>query len=142
MFAKALVVSILVAAPIQAQEAVTYPFEGSFDDATFAVENAIISRGLTIDHVSHVGEMLNRTGADLGSTVEIFDAADVYLFCSAVISRLAMEADPLNIAQCPYGVFVTDKDGLVSVGYRKMPGDSLAPVQELLDAIAQEVSGG
>ena len=27
MFAKALVVSILVAAPIQAQEAVTYPFE-------------------------------------------------------------------------------------------------------------------
>ena len=36
--------------------------------------------------VSHTGEMLARTGADVGSDVKIFDAADIFLFCSAVIS--------------------------------------------------------
>ncbi len=69
---------------------------------------AIVGRGLVIDYVSHVGEMLARTGADVGSDVELFAAADVFLFCSAVTSRNVMEADPMNIAYCPYGIFVAD----------------------------------
>ena len=36
----------LAALPALAEEATTYPFEGSFEDATFAVESAIIDRGL------------------------------------------------------------------------------------------------
>ena len=48
-----------------ADQAVIYPFKGSFDDATFNVESAILDKGLVIDHVSHTGEMLARTGADL-----------------------------------------------------------------------------
>jgi uncharacterized protein (DUF302 family) len=85
----------------QAQDATTYPFDGSFDDAAFAVESAIIGKGLVIDYRSHVGEMLNRTGSDVGSAVTVFDNADVFLFCSAVLSRKVMEADPLNIGTAP-----------------------------------------
>ena len=71
---------------VSAQDAATtYDFDGDFSDATFAVESAIIDKGLVIDYVSHVGEMLARTGADVGSDVQIFDAADVFLFCSAVL---------------------------------------------------------
>lgn len=124
-----------------AQEATIYPFDGSFDEATFAVESAIIGKGLVIDHRSHVGEMLNRTGTDLGSTVKVFDNADIFLFCSAVLSRKVMEADPLNIAHCPYGVFVTDREGQVSVGYRQMPEGPMQEVQSLLDEIAREATG-
>ena len=124
-----------------AQEATTYPFEGSFDDATFAVENAIVGKGLVIDYRSHVGEMLNRTGADVGSDVKIFDAADVFLFCSAQLSRKVMEADPMNIAHCPYGIFVTDRDGAVAVGYRHLPDGVMQEVQTLLDDIAREAAG-
>ena len=62
----ALIAAALVTAPAiasaQESDATTYRFDGSFEDATFAVENAIISEGLVIDHVSHVGEMLARTG--------------------------------------------------------------------------------
>ena len=93
---------------LQAQEAVTTPFDGSFEDATFAVESAIVDKGLVIDSVSHVGAMLNRTGADVGSEKTLFKAADVFLFCSAVVSREVMEADPMNIMHCPYGVFVAE----------------------------------
>lgn len=124
-----------------AQDATTYPFDGSFDDATFAVESAIIDRGLVIDYRSHVGEMLNRTGADVGSDARVYDSADVFLFCSAVLSRKVMEADPLNIAHCPYGIFVTDREGEVAVGYRHLPEGAMQEVQALLDTIAREATG-
>lgn len=137
----AIVAASLSAGAALAEQATTYPFEGSFEDAAFAVENAIVGRGLVIDYRSHVGDMLNRTGADVGSEVRIFEAADVFLFCSAVLSRKVMEADPANIAQCPYGIFVTDREGQVSVGYRNMPEGPMQEVQALLDEIAREASG-
>ncbi len=129
-----------MARPAMAADAMTYPFDGSFDDATFAVENAIIERGLVIDYVSKIGEMLNRTAADVGSDVKIFDAADSFQFCSAVLSRKVMEADPMNIAQCPYAIFVIDRGGKVEIGYRKMPEGEMQQVQALLDEIAREAA--
>jgi len=123
-----------------AAEVKTYSYDGSFDEATFAVESAIIDRGLVVDYVSHVGEMLNRTGKDVGSDKKIFEAADVFLFCSAVTSRKVMEADPMNIAYCPYGIFVADQGGKVVVGYRTYPEGPMQEVQSLLDEIAREAT--
>jgi len=134
----AAVLGLAAASAATAQEVTTYDFEGSFDDATFAVENAIIGQGLVIDYTSHVGDMLNRTAEDVGSDVRIYDAADIFIFCSATVSREVMEADPMNIAHCPYGIFVTDKGGEVEVGYRNMPEGEMQKVQALLDEIVQE----
>ncbi|MDV7142940.1 DUF302 domain-containing protein [Tropicimonas sp. TH_r6] len=133
--------AIAVALPAAAEEAVLYDFDGDFDDATFAVESAIVGQGLVIDYVSHTGEMLNRTGADVGSDVKIFDAADIFLFCSAKVSRAVMEADPMNIVHCPYNIFVTDAGGTVQVGHRVYPDGPMQQVQELLAGIAQEAVG-
>ncbi|MFQ3252530.1 MAG: hypothetical protein ACI9U6_000816 [Loktanella salsilacus] len=132
---------VLVASPALAQQATVYDYDGSFDDATFGVESAIVGRGLVIDWTSHVGEMLERTRADVGSDVVIYDNADIFMFCSATLSRKVMEADPANIAYCPYGVFVTDKDGKVQVGYRNQPEGVMQEVQALLDDIAREAAG-
>lgn len=121
-----------------ADQAITYPFDGSFEDAAFAVESAIIGKGLVIDYVSHTGEMLARTAADVGSDVELFREADIYLFCSAQLSRKVMEADPMNIAHCPYGIFVAERAGEVMVGYREYPEGPMKDVQALLDDIVQE----
>ena len=122
-------------------QAITYAFDGSFDDATFSVESAILDAGLVIDYVSHTGEMLERTGQDLGREVKIFDAADIFLFCSAVLSRRMMEADPMNIAHCPYSIFVTDREGQVLIGYRRYPDGIMQEVQALLDALVQDALG-
>ena len=124
-----------------AQEVVSYEYDGSFDDAAFGVESAILDRGLVIDHTSHVGEMLARTREDVGGDERVFEEADVYLFCSAVLSREVMEADPMNIAHCPYGVFVAERDGQVVVGYRSMPEGEMQKVEALLDEIAREAAG-
>lgn len=135
-------ICVAVASGAAAQDISTvYPFEGSFEDATFGVESAIIGRGLVIDYVSHTGEMLARTAADVGSDVKLFEAADVFMFCSAVLSRKVMEADPMNIAHCPYGIFVTDRDGAVMIGYRNYPQGPMQDVQALLDEIVREAVG-
>jgi len=131
----------LSALPALAQEAVTYPYDGSYDDAVFAVENAIVDKGLVIDYVSHVGDMLNRTGGDVGSNVEIFKNAQIFLFCSAVVSRQVMEADPMNVVYCPYSVFVAEtKDG-VTVGHHSYPAGPMQAVQTLLSEIATDATG-
>ena len=123
-----------------AQDAITYPFDGSFEDASFAIENAIIDRGFVIDYTSHVGDMLNRTGADVGSDVAIFDNAQIFLFCSAAVSRRVMEADPMNIMHCPYGIFVADMGGEVMIGHRDYPDGPMQEVEALLDAIILEAT--
>lgn len=135
-----LIVLGLLAAPVLADEPVLIPYDGSFDDASFAVESAILDRGLVIDFVSHVGDMLNRTGTDVGSDTRIFDNANIFLFCSAVVSREVMEADPSNIQHCPYGIFVTEKDGQTMIGHRAYPEGPMQKVQTLLSDIAKEAS--
>ena len=138
---KAIITAIFctMAAQVGAQDVVTYPFDGDFEDATFATESAIIGRGLNIDYVSHVGEMLNRTAADVGGTKQIFVAADIYLFCSAVLSRKVMEANPLNVVNCPYSVFVFENEDGVKVGHRTYPEGPMKDIQALLNTIVQEV---
>lgn len=133
--------TMLAATPALADGPVTRTVEDSFDNVAFAVESAIVGRGLVIDHVSHVGEMLERTRADVGSDVVLFTQADVFLFCSATTSRKVMEADPLNVQYCPYGIFVMetpDKPGTITVGHRIFPEGPMKEVEALLDTIVSD----
>ena len=127
------------AAPALADDhVVTYPFEGSFDDAAFAIETAIVNDGLVIDYVSHVGDMLNRTREDVGGDTQIFAAADIYLFCSATVSRSVMEDDPMNLTYCPYNIFVAERDGEVMIGHPTYPDGKMQEVQALLEGIVKD----
>ncbi|WP_269582440.1 DUF302 domain-containing protein [Roseibium sp. Sym1] len=157
MFAGAVSTALLVTAglPAAAQsvpEGVTaYQVEANFEDVRFDLENAIVNRGLVIDYVSHIGEMLNRTSEDVGGEKQVYTQAQSMLFCSANLSRKAMEADAANIAYCPYAVFVyeqPDAPGKVTVGYRKLgetgsdaSKTALANVNALLEEIAREAAG-
>ncbi len=122
--------------------AVTYSTDQSFEDVTFGLENAIMDEGLVIDGMSHTGEMLERTKADVGSDVTIFNAADVYSFCSAALSRKVMEIDPMNVRFCPYDIFVAQQPGQqVMIGYRTFPEGEMKEVQALLDRITKAAIG-
>lgn len=135
----------LVASPAFAQDIVSYTTDLDFDDVAFGVESAILDRGLVIDNVSHIGEMLERTRADVGSDVVLFTQADAYSFCSATLSREVMEADPMNIGFCPYDIFVAeqaDMPGQVIVGYRAFPEGEMQKIAKLLDDIIQAAIAG
>lgn len=136
----AAVLALTCASAQAGDDIITYPTESDYDGALFGVESAILDRGLVIDYVSHVGDMLARTGADVGSDVVLFDQAQVFLFCSAQLSRQVMEADPMNIGHCPYGVFVADRGGEVVIGHRSYPDGAMQQVETLLSEIATEAA--
>lgn len=125
-----------------AEEPVIYTTDESFDDVVFGLENAILDEGLVIDSVSHTGDMLERTKADVGGEVTIFTKADIYSFCSAALSRKVMEIDPMNVQFCPYDIFVAQQPGgQVMIGYRPFPEGEMQEVQLLLDGIARAAIG-
>lgn len=127
-----------------------YSTEGDFGDIRLFVKDAIINQGLVIDYNGHVGEMLKRTRADVGSSKELYKEAEYFLFCSAVISRKIMEADPANLSFCPYIIFFYElmtEPGKVYVGYRRpaivgseASRKSLAAVDDLLHRIVREAT--
>jgi len=122
--------------------------QGSFADIRESVEMAITGRGFVINNVSHVGDMLERTGKDLGGGKQVFIKAESLEFCSATVSRKMMEADPDNIVFCPYIISIyvlPEKPGEVRVAYRKTQivgstasKKSLKAVNELLTEIIKE----
>ncbi|MGO4917245.1 DUF302 domain-containing protein [Pseudogemmobacter sp. W21_MBD1_M6] len=144
MFRMTVVAAALVATQATAEPFVGYESNDAFEDVVFALENAIVGKGLVIDSISHVGDMLERTRSDVGSDVVLFTKADVFSFCSAALSRKVMEADLANIQYCPYDIFVMqtpDKPDVVTVGYRPYPDGPMKEVEALIDSIAREASG-
>jgi uncharacterized protein (DUF302 family) len=122
--------------------------QGSFADVKEAIEMAITGRGLVINNVSHIGNMLSRTGNDLGGAKQVYLQAEALEFCSATVSRNMMVADPDNIVFCPYIIaiyVVPEMPNEVRVAYRKtqLVGSpesqkALTAVNELLSAIIAE----
>lgn len=128
---------------------VSYSKKAKFDDVRDFLKIAIENRSLVIDYHSHIHNMLERTGKDLGTPRKIFVNAEAFTFCSAVYSRKMMEADPHTVAFCPYAVTVyttVQEPDKVYVAYQRVshPGASgaakaaLAEVDKLLDGIARE----
>lgn len=134
-----------------ATSVVRYSVEGEFDNVRDDLQNAIIAKGLVIDNTSHIAQMLERTGKDVGSTKSVFTEGrgQAFSFCSATISRKTMEADAHNIAFCPYSLAVystVTEPKKVYVAYRRpvltegseAAKASLKEVEMLLDGIARD----
>lgn len=112
-----------------------------FADARDAVVMAIENRGLVVNYTSHIGDMLQRTGADLGASRQVFAQAEIIEFCSASLSRKMMEADPHNIVLCPFAISIYTLPGETEttwVAYRKPQGSAASLIEPLLGAIAAE----
>ena len=127
-----------------ANDTVTYEVtDQSYDDVMFGLKNAILDFGLVISEHNHVGDMLERTKADLGATETIYAYADVFGFCSAPLSRAAMLEDPMNIRFCPYNIFMyqISEDSPVIIGYDVYPEGALQDVQALLNYITRSAIG-
>jgi uncharacterized protein (DUF302 family) len=113
---------------------------GSYDEVKSALVFAIENRGLVVSAVSRVGEMLERTGRDLGRPERIFSGGEVFEFCSAVLSREVMEADPHTIALCPYtiAVYVLPREpDKVYISYRRPTLPAEHPAAKPLEAVDQ-----
>ena len=75
--------------PASAQDLKTVAKKASFDDVKFELSNAIIERGLKVDFSGSISQMLDRTGADVGSDATGLQARRVHV----VLLREAVAAD-------------------------------------------------
>lgn len=137
--------AVASAASGAAPEIMTRSVRGSFEDVKDRVMLAIENRGLVLNYTARVGEMLKRTGKDIGRTRAVYDQAEVLEFCSARLSRDTMEADPRNIVYCPYAIAIytlPQEAGTVHIGYRKLGSSggakALRAVENLLEEIVRE----
>lgn len=127
---------------------VTHVVEGDFEEVRDNVVSAVINRGLVINNISRVGEMLERTGRGLDDYQRIFLRAEILEFCSAGVSRANMKADPHIIVFCPYGIAIyvlPGEPGNVYISYRKPIGGAspseqkaMHALEKLMDDIVQE----
>jgi uncharacterized protein (DUF302 family) len=125
---------------------VVYPAAEEYDLVKENLELAITDRGMLISGTLHVGDMLNRTGKDLGFPKAVFKNAESIEFCSALMSHRMMSADASNLVLCPFTLAVyikTAEPDQVYVAYRKplLAGESAElakAVTEMLDDIARE----
>ena len=124
--------------------------ETPFEDVRQDLSGAVINRGYKTDYRAFIGDMLARTSTDVGGKKQIYKNAESIQFCSAVLSRNAMEADPANIAYCPYVLFVyesANKPGKTHVGFRRLDETgndasktALSNINALLDEIIGEAA--
>lgn len=132
--------SFVFVASAGAQQIVRYEAKGPFDAVKEDVVLAIRDRGLVVDYTSYIGNMLERTAKDVGSARRVYEKAEAVQFCSAVVSRRTMEADPANIAFCPYVIAIyalPGKPGTVHLAFRR----TLPEVDKLLEGIVKGALG-
>ena len=116
----------------------TYTTTGDFSDIKERVVSEIEGRGMVINNVARIGEMLERTGKELGATKHIYKHAEALEFCSATVSRKMMEPDPHNIVFCPYiiAIYVLPQEPKkVYVSFRKPDAVGTAKSKEALKAV-------
>ncbi len=122
----------------------------NFEEAVESVQSAIANRGFKVDYNGRIGEMLDRTAEDVGATQRVYENAEIFTFCSAVVSRDVMEHDASDIAYCPYVVFVYELDESrkklgdeVTIGFRHLPeGGARDQVNTLLTEIIESAADG
>ena len=98
-----------------------------------------------INDVMHMGEMLERTGKDLGFAEQIYEQAESIEFCSAVLSRKMTAEDPSRLVNCPFILSIytlPGQPGKTFVAHRRISQEEvegsaiMAEVAEMLRGVA------
>jgi len=139
----------LASIPCQAPAAgpyAVYESESDFETVMEGAKMAIQERGMYINNVMHMGEMLDRTGKDLGLGGQIYTHAESIEFCSAVLSRKMTEEDPSRIVNCPFILSIytlPEQEGKTFIVHRTIPEGEIAgsaimaEVAEMLEGVAE-----
>ncbi len=106
-----------------------YSTQGEFDEVKESLIFAIQDQGAVVSYTAHASDMLARTGKALGITENVYDKAEVVLFCKAEISHKLVAADPHTLVLCPYPIAIytlAAEPGTVYLSIRK-------PLQSLME---------
>ena len=147
-FLWSLLLLLSMAGPMRAlaDQYVSYSTDERFDDVMENIKMAIENRGMYINNVMNMSEMLERTGKDLGFEEQIYLKADSIEFCSAVLSRRMTAEDPRRMINCPFIISIyvlpTEPDKTY-IAYRRLAGDDATGVmKDVMDMLREVANAG
>lgn len=123
-----------------------YESGSGFETVMEGAKMAIQERGMYINNIMHMGEMLERTGKDLGMGEAIYARAESIEFCSAVLSRRMTLENPARIVNCPFILSIYTLPGQPDktfVAHRTVSAEEIAgsaimaEVAEMLKGVAE-----
>lgn len=124
--------------------ALVYEVSGDFADIEQQLVDTIEDRGIVISYISHAGAMLKRTADSVADSKQVYDNAEILLFCKAEVAHhLAME-NPHNLILCPHAIgiysLIAEKNK-VFLSIRRAPEGvkSYQVVIDLLVGIIEEI---
>ncbi len=132
-----------------AQQYQVYESDSAFEDVLDGLKLAIQERGMYINNIMHMDEMLERTGKDLGMDEQIYAHAQSIEFCSAVLSRKMTSEDPTRIVNCPFIVAVytlPDDSDTTFLVHRTVPDSEtetspvMREIADMLKAVAESAT--
>lgn len=110
-----------------------YRSTSAFEDVVQALQIAIEGKGLYINNRLQIGEMLERTGKDLGMEGQIYLKAESFEFCSALLTRRIASENPARIINCPYviSVYVRPKEPQITyIVHRRVDRGDESPLMK------------
>ncbi len=133
-------------ASVTADQYVSYSTEEGFEDVMDNIKLAIENRGMYINNVMNMSEMLERTGKDLGFEQQLYLKADSIEFCSALLSRRMTQEDPRRIINCPFiiSVYVLPAEpDKTYIAHRRLAGDDATGVmKDVMDMLREVATAG
>ena len=120
-----------------------YESESGFETVMEGAKTAILERGMYINNIMHMGEMLERTGKDLGMDEQIYGRAESIEFCSAVLSRKMTAEDPSRIVNCPFilAIYTLPSDpDKTFIAHRTVPAEEMTD-SEVMTEVAEMLKG-
>jgi uncharacterized protein (DUF302 family) len=141
--------ALFAAGPASAEHYAVYESDSRFEDVLDGLKLAIEERGMYINNVMHMGEMLERTGKDLGMEEQIYVRAESVEFCSAVLSRKMTAEDPSRIINCPFIIAVytlPDDADTTYVAHRVIRSDEteasaiMREIADMLQGVAESAT--
>lgn len=127
-----------------------YPSQADFAATRENLKNAVTNQGLLISGELHLGEMLERTGPDLGFG-QVFAQVESIQFCSALMAHRMVRANPANLGTCPFSVLIytrSETPDKVYLAFRlpQLAGDDSGEldkaIREMLNIIVSEAASG
>jgi uncharacterized protein (DUF302 family) len=119
-----------------------YRSESGFADVMQALKLAIEEKGLYINDVMQMSEMLERTGKDLGLEQKLYLEAESIEFCSAILSRKMTAEARHRIVNCPFilSVYTTPEEPDVTyIVHRRLSRDDDSEVMREVEAMLESL---
>lgn len=133
--------------PVIHPTSISYYVDQPFDEAKENLVMAIEDKGAVISYTAHSSAMLNRTAITLEIDQDIYEKAEILLFCKAELSHEMVRADPHSLVLCPYPISLYSLKGKPNRTYltiRKPPQalKEYQAVHTLLTSIILDVVEG